>query len=193
MPTADWTALTDIPAAAVPPPPFTVAAAWTCAAAIMVTATRLSVQDAMPSRVITGLTHTAGDKARYKRGTYGLMPDEWGVIEEAQLADSGAEFEKADGHAKIYAAGVATTVYRLQLAIRMPSDRKMPEKGEQFQFAVRGESLTFTVWSGVTERWSKNGIRLVDVPARHYADMPNAVPREVDDLEVPQDIISLFS
>lgn len=188
MPSATWTASAAPALVAVPPPPLVVAAVWGCPAGVFITATRLSVQDAMPSRIVAGQPHVFGATAvRYVRGTYGLMPDDWGVVEDAQLSDAGGDIEKADGHGTIYAAGVATTVYRLQLAIRMPADRAMPAKGDQFYFFVRGEALLFTVWSGVSERWNKLGLRMVDVPARHYADMPDAVPEETD-LEVPQDL-----
>lgn len=142
------------------------------------------------SRIVTGLTGVfSAGRVRYTRGTWGLMPDEWGVIDDAQLTDSASEFEKRDGHGNLFGAGVSGTVYRLTLSIRMPSDRPMPEKGTQFYFDVRGQRLKFTVWAGGVERWRKSGLRMVDVAARHYTDFPDAVPVDLDDIEVPQDFL----
>lgn len=189
MPSPSWTALSAPAVVAVPPPPYVVPCSWVCTATAFVTATRLSVQDALPSRIVTGQPHVFGaGNVRYRRGTYGLMPDDWGVVEDAELTDSAGDFEKADAHGVPYAAGVQGTIYRLTLSVRMPADRAMPEKGVQFFFVVRGESLKFTVWQGVKERWRVAGVRMVDVPARHYTDFPDAYPAAVDGLEVEQDL-----
>lgn len=189
MPACDWESEDEVAISAVAPPPSTVTALWSCAAAVLITATRLSLDDALESRIVTGQQHVFGDnRVRYTRGTYGLMPDEWGTIDEAQLTDTASEFEKRDGHAKLFGAGVEGTVYSLSLAIRMPADRPMPEKGLQFFYNVRGQSLRFTVWAGGVERWRKSGLRMVDVRARHYTDFPDAIPVDIDDIDVPQDL-----
>jgi hypothetical protein len=115
------------------------------------------------------------------------MPESWGVVEDAALDDTATEFEKRDDHGKLFGAGVEGTVYRVALTIRMPVDRAMPEKGEQFYFYVRNTLLRFTVFSGVREIWRVNGLRMITVPARHYTDFPNATPRELD-VEINQDL-----
>ena len=175
MPSAIWTAGSSVTAAATAPTPTTVRAIWS-APSVLVTAPLISVTTVLESRVLVGLPHMFhGQQARYRRGTYGLMPDEWGVMEEASLADSGAEWARRDADGAVYGAGVNGTVFRLTAAFRMPAHRAMPEKGDQFPYLVRGQSLTFTIFSAV-ERWEVEGIRMVDVQARHYTDFPNAVP-----------------
>ena len=176
MPAAVWTAGSGIAAAAAAPPPSSVTAIWRTASGVIVLARRLSVANAVPSRIVAGMpTAFQDDRVKYRRGTYGLMPDDWGVVEDVSLTDAASEFERRDDDLTPYAAGVTGTVYRLSLAVRMPSTRELPAKGEQFAFIVRGQALTFTVFSA-TERWEMEGVRMVDVSARHYTDFPDAVP-----------------
>lgn len=164
---------------------------WIAPASILVTAGSSALESVMESRIVAGQPIMFdGDKVRYRRGTFGLMPEAWGVVEDASLEDSASDFEKRDGHTKIYAAGLEGTVYRVMLTIRMPIDRQMPDKGEQFYFFVRGTPLKFTVFNGVREVFRATGLRMVNVPARHYTDFPDATPREIDDIEVNQDLAS---
>lgn len=191
MPSPIWTAGADVAAVATAPAPTTVWVRWS-APAVLVTAPLISVTDVEPSRVVTGLPHSFhGGKARYFRGTYGLMPDEWGVVEDAKLTDSAGEWERRDDDGAVYGAGANGTVYRLAMAFRMPAHRAMPEKGEQFPYLVRGAALTFTIFSA-TERWTMEGLRMVDVQARHYTDMPHAVPVAPEAM-VPQTLGAEFA
>lgn len=188
MPNASWETADVTGMVAAPPPPVTVNVRWS-AGNVLVLAAINAAADAAPSRILTGLPHMVeGRNARYRRGTYGLMPESWGVVEDAQLTDQGSEWERRDDDLKVYGAGTTGAVYRLALSLRMPAARAMPEKGDQFPWVVRGETVTMTIFSAV-ERWEMEGLRMVDVAARHYTDMPNAIPMPPDDM-VPQTLAS---
>ena len=189
MPAAVWTAGSGIAAVATAPAPASVTAVWRAAAGVIVLGRRLATATALPSRIVTGMpTVFADGRVKYRRGTYGLLPDDWGVIEEVDVSDGANEFERRDDDLVPYAAGVQGTVYRFSAAVRMPSTRPMPAKGDQFPFIVRGQTLTFTVFSA-KERWEMEGLRMVDVTARHYTDFPDAVPAAPEAM-IPQTFAS---
>jgi hypothetical protein len=127
------------------------------------------------NRKITGLSSVALDAP--PRGTHGLMPPEWGVVQDFDLDDTSAEWRLQYADGRTLARGQSSEgTLNISMTLRMPSSAVLPERGQTFLHEWRGVPRQFVVWS-VSPVYRVRSIRLVDVTAIHELDLGDRTPR----------------
>jgi hypothetical protein len=136
------------------------------------------------NRILTGREAVVLDAP--PRGTYGLMPAEWGVVQDFDLDDAAPEWSLRYADGRLLARGQSSEgTLTISMTLRMPASAVLPERGQTFMHEWRGVPRQFVVWA-VSPVYRIRSVRLVDVTAIHELDLGNRTP-----VASPQHIFTL--
>ena len=133
-----------------------------------------AIAEPLISRTIAGRPALVNDAPI--RGTHGLMPGRWGVVEAFDLDDSATEFRLMSA-GRVFAAGQDKGRLTVTATLRLSRSAAMPFRGEQFMHRWQGADRLFTVWN-VSPVYGVRTLRKVDITAIHELDIGNAAAVE---------------